>query len=330
MVAAFEAEYRRYRALAEGALSQVDDNSLKEPAPGGGNSLATLVQHVAGNLLSRFTDFLVSDGEKPWRGREAEFVDRGASRAELDAFWLEGWAALEGALECLADGDLGRAVTIRGQPLTVREALVRSLAHTSNHVGQMVLLARSVKGNAWRFLSIAPGASAEYNKAPNREKPPRTVPASQEEIVARIVKAFDGPCWHGPALTEILDGVDAKTARARPALGVHSIAEQVRHIIYWAEDTRLRFEGAQPQHPELEADWPTVEILGDAHWHKLVEQLRIAHVNLAEVVRAYPRTRLAEIVPGCKVTFEIMAIGIPEHAAYHGGQIALLKRMLRS
>jgi hypothetical protein len=73
-----------------------------------------------------------------------------------------------------------------------------------------------------------------------------------------------------------------------------------------------------------------VEILGDAHWHKLVEQLRIAHVNLAEVVRAFPRTRLAEIVPGCKVTFEIMAIGIPEHAAYHGGQIALLKRMLRS
>jgi len=329
MIAAFEAEYRRYRMLAEGALGQVDEKALRKEMHGGGNSLAILVQHVAGNFLSRFTDFLTSDGEKPWRDREAEFADRGFGRAELDALWEKGWATLEDALSKLYDGDLGRTLTIRGQQLTVREALVRSLAHASYHVGQMVLLARSLKGRAWRFLSIAPGASADYNAAPTREKPPLPAPAPQEEMAKRIVRAFEGSAWHGPALGEILAGVDAEAASARPAPGVHSIAEQVQHVIFWAEDTRLRFNGAQPPSPAPEADWPAVDSLDDAGWRVLVGELRAVHIALADTVRSFPRTRLAETVPGRKVTFEFMALGIPEHAAYHGGQIALLKRMLR-
>src|SRR5207249_5421351 len=124
-------EYRRYKALAEGALAQLSDGEICTPAPGAGNSIATICWHISGNLRSRFTDFLTSDGEKPWRNREEEFQARSVTKAELLAHWEEGWSSLFMALGALDDADLGRTVTIRGQALGVDEALHRSLAHTS-------------------------------------------------------------------------------------------------------------------------------------------------------------------------------------------------------
>ncbi len=176
LLSSIEAEYRRYKLLAESAIEQLEDKDLRRSlAEGSGNCVATIVGHVAGNLESRFTDFLTSDGEKPWRNRDSEFELRAETRAELVQRWERGWARLQGSLASLSDADLTRTVTIRGVPHAVHEALHRSLAHTSYHVGQIVLVARSLRGSGWRFLSIPPGASAEYNRNPDMEKGPRPV-----------------------------------------------------------------------------------------------------------------------------------------------------------
>jgi len=172
VVASIEGEYQRYKALGEGAFNQLNETDLVRPAPGEGNSVTTLVWHIAGNLASRFSDFLTSDGEKPWRDRESEFARRAITRAELVRKWETGWQALSGTLQTLSDEDLARTVTIRGVPLSVTEALHRSLTHASYHVGQIVFLAKSILGPDWKYLSIPPGQSGEYNKAPDREKPP--------------------------------------------------------------------------------------------------------------------------------------------------------------
>jgi uncharacterized damage-inducible protein DinB len=171
IVASIRAEYLRYKALAEAAIAQLSETELAMPGAGGGNSILVICWHVAGNLRSRFTDFLTSDGEKPWRNRDEEFRARAATRDELLAHWEEGWAALLDTLGGLADSDLARTVTIRGQPLRVHEALHRSLAHASYHVGQVVYAARGIRGEAWRFLSIPPGQSERYNAQPAFEKP---------------------------------------------------------------------------------------------------------------------------------------------------------------
>ena len=171
IVASIRAEYLRYKALAEAAIAQLSDSELTTPGAGGGNSILTICWHVGGNLRSRFTDFLTTDGEKPWRDREAEFEARAATRAEMLAHWEAGWAALLETLDGLTDEHLARTVTIRGQPLRVHEALHRSLAHASYHVGQVVYVARGLRGEAWRFLSIPPGQSAQYNAHPAFEKP---------------------------------------------------------------------------------------------------------------------------------------------------------------
>jgi len=169
IVQSISAEYRRYKALAESALEQAPEPALSEPGPSGGNSLATICWHVSGNLQSRFTDFLTSDGEKPWRQREEEFAARTVTRAELMAKWNLGWDALLATLTDLTDPDLAKTVTIRGQALTVHEALHRSLAHTSYHVGQIVYVAHAIRGQEWRYLSIPPGQSETYNAHPTDE-----------------------------------------------------------------------------------------------------------------------------------------------------------------
>jgi uncharacterized damage-inducible protein DinB len=171
LLEAIEEEYRRYRALAEAAIRQLGPDDLdRKPVPEA-NSVAILVWHLSGNLKSRFTEFLTSDGEKPWRKRDEEFEERRVSHDELLAKWNEGWEVLLATLAALSDDDLGASVTIRGQALTVREALMRSLAHASYHVGQMVLIARALRGSAWSFLSIPPGGSAAYNAAPVLDRP---------------------------------------------------------------------------------------------------------------------------------------------------------------
>ena len=171
-VGSIEGEYRRYKAYGEGAIGQLADEQLSRTSGAGGNSIARLVWHVSGNLESRFTDFLQSDGEKPWRDREAEFADRTVSRAELREKWEKGWAVLFQALAELTDEQLNATVKIRGVPLAVHEALHRSLAHASYHVGQIVFLAKALRGAEWRHLSIPPGGSAAYNQNPFAEKPP--------------------------------------------------------------------------------------------------------------------------------------------------------------
>lgn len=173
MLEDFVDEYRRYRRISERALAQISDPALNHISAPDGNSAAMLVRHLSGNLASRFTDFLSSDGEKPWRDREQEFAERPYTRAEIDRLWTDGWQALETTLAMLTDADLARTVTIRGERWTVHAALARSLAHVAYHAGQLVLLARQSAPEEWQWLSIPKGKSAAYNAAPYLERPAR-------------------------------------------------------------------------------------------------------------------------------------------------------------
>jgi len=162
LIQSIRSEYERYKALAEGAVRQVGDEELSKPGPNGGSSLAIICWHISGNLRSRFTEFLTSDGEKPWRNRDEEFDDRAVTRDEFLTKWEDGWRALFAALDGLSDDQLRATVTIRGQALKVHEALHRSLAHTAYHVGQMVYLAKAFRGEQWGSLSIPRGQSQSY------------------------------------------------------------------------------------------------------------------------------------------------------------------------
>ncbi len=157
-------EYRRYKALADAAIAQVGDEELGYAGHDGGNSIEMLIRHIAGNLKSRFTEFRTSDGEKPWRHRDDEFESAGLSRTELLQAWDDSWSVLFVELEKLGDGDLSSTVTVRRQPLRIDEALHRSLAHTAYHVGQIVFMAKAMRGGGWRTLSIPKGKSEEYNQ----------------------------------------------------------------------------------------------------------------------------------------------------------------------
>lgn len=173
MLQDFIDEYTRYRLIGQRALAQMPDAALNHLPAVDGNSAAMIVFHVSGNLMSRFTDFLTADGEKPWRARDEEFSDRSCSRADVDALWAAGWGALERTLARLTDADLTGTVTIRQQELTVHAALCRSLAHVSYHVGQIVLLARMLASQPWQYLSIPKGESVAYNANATLEKAPR-------------------------------------------------------------------------------------------------------------------------------------------------------------
>jgi len=165
-------EFERYRIIAEKAMEQVSDDYLNQVVGAGGNSIAVIVRHISGNLISRFTDFLTSDGEKPWRNRDSEFDEVVYSREEMNDLWNKGWEVVKSAVSQLNDSDLQKQVTIRGVSLTVQEALLRSVAHTAHHIGQIVLLARILKGSEWKSLSIPKNKSKEYNLNPTREKKP--------------------------------------------------------------------------------------------------------------------------------------------------------------
>lgn len=172
MVKDFIDEYRRYRHIGERALQQLPEPALNRVSAPDGNSPAMIVRHLSGNLKSRFTDFLTSDGEKSWRDRDEEFAERAYSRGDVERMWEAGWAALEYALAELTDADLSRQVMIRGQTLRVHAALCRSLSHASYHVGQLVLLARQGAVAPWQWITIPKGESTGYNANPNLEKGP--------------------------------------------------------------------------------------------------------------------------------------------------------------
>jgi hypothetical protein len=160
-------EFRRLKQLADSSLSQLDDEDVFVPAPNEGNSAAILMKHMSGNMLSRWRDFLTTDGEKPDRDRDSEFVILEADdRKTLDIRWEKGWACLFDALDSISDADLARQVFIRGEPHTVLQAINRQLTHYAYHTGQIVYLAKGLTGPRWRTLSIGKGESKAFNEDP--------------------------------------------------------------------------------------------------------------------------------------------------------------------
>ncbi len=158
--------FRQYKKHAERALEQVPDEHLCTALDGESNSIAVIMKHIAGNMRSRWTDFLTSDGEKPDRNRDAEFEDPPATRAALMETWEDGWARLFAALEPLAEADLGRTVYIRREAHSVMQAINRQVGHVGMHIGQIVLLAKhfASRNESWRPLTIPRGKSAEFNQ----------------------------------------------------------------------------------------------------------------------------------------------------------------------
>lgn len=156
--------FRQYKKLAERAMEQVSDEQLCTTLDGETNSIATIVKHLAGNMRSRWTDFLTTDGEKPNRNRDAEFTDPPATRAALLEAWESGWQAVFSGLEPLSDADLGRTVTIRGEAHSVMQALNRQVAHCTMHVGQIVFLAKHLSAAHWKPLTVPRNQSAELNR----------------------------------------------------------------------------------------------------------------------------------------------------------------------
>ena len=161
IINAFEANKR----LADRAVEQVPDDRLHVALDAHTNSIAVIMKHVAGNLTSRWTDFLTTEGEKPGRNRDDEFVDSFSSRTELLDCWERGWACLLKSLKSLTPEDFGKTVMIRGEPHTVPLALERSLGHTCYHIGQIVQVARVHAGEKWDTLTIPKGGSEQFNKA---------------------------------------------------------------------------------------------------------------------------------------------------------------------
>ncbi len=156
--------FRQQKDLADRSIAQLSDAELFHSLDEESNSVAVIMKHMAGNLHSRFTDFLTTDGEKPGRRRDQEFViEAGTSRQQILEYWEAGWRCLFAALEPLGPGDLQRKVTIRGQQHTVIEAILRQLAHHSHHAGQILLLAKHLRGKQWKTLSIPRGQSEAFN-----------------------------------------------------------------------------------------------------------------------------------------------------------------------
>ena len=160
----FIVEYASYRRIGEKAISQVSDEDLNRAVSVDNNSIAVLVRHISGNFVSRFTGFLTSDGEKPWRDRDSEFAETSYDRKSVEAMWARGWDVLESELAKLSDEQLSDTVFIRGEAWTVHAALCRSLAHVAMHVGQIVLLARIFAEENWKWISIPKGKSREFNE----------------------------------------------------------------------------------------------------------------------------------------------------------------------
>jgi len=156
--------FRFYKKMGEGAMEQVPDEQLFAALDGEMNSIAIMVKHMAGNMRSRWTDFLISDGEKPDRDRDSEFMAPPDTRESLMRLWDQGWAKVFEALEPLSEADMQRTVTIRGEAHSVMQAVNRQIAHYSYHVGQMVFLAKHFRASEWKSLSVPRNKSAEFNR----------------------------------------------------------------------------------------------------------------------------------------------------------------------
>lgn len=156
--------FRYYKGLGEKAIAQLSDEQVLQKPNDASNSIALIVHHLSGNMISRFTEFLTSDGEKPWRDREAEFTEAYPNKAVMMEAWEKGWNCLLGTVEGLRAEDLSRIVYIRNEGQTVMEAVQRQLAHYSSHIGQILYQAKNLKGHGFQSLSIPKGGSADFNK----------------------------------------------------------------------------------------------------------------------------------------------------------------------
>ncbi|HEU4718367.1 MAG TPA: DUF1572 family protein [Bacteroidia bacterium] len=154
-------EFSRMKKSGDAVLSRLNEKEIDFSFSANDNSVRVIVQHMAGNLLSRWTDFLTSDGEKSWRNRDAEFEAQALAKAELVEKWEEGWKTLFSALENLTEKDVLREVTIRNEKLTVMQAIFRQISHYAYHTGQLVLIAKHIRGEEWQSLTIPKGKSAE-------------------------------------------------------------------------------------------------------------------------------------------------------------------------
>lgn len=156
--------FRYYKKLGEGAIAQLNDEEVLRQPNDASNSIALIVHHVSGNMLSRWTDFLTSDGEKPWRNREAEFDEAYPNKKTMMDAWEKGWDCLLSAVDSLKPEDLSTIIYIRNEGQTVMEAIQRQLAHYPHHVGQILYQAKIIKGNEFKSLSIPKGGSDHFNK----------------------------------------------------------------------------------------------------------------------------------------------------------------------
>jgi len=161
---------RSQKRLADGAAAQVSDEEFFRAIDAESNSIALIMKHMAGNMRSRWTDFLTSDGEKPDRHRDSEFVVGGEDRQAIIERWEAGWRTVFETLEALKPEEIDRTVTIRGEPHTVVEAVNRQLSHYGQHTGQIVFLAKHLKSSGWKTLSIARGRSEDFNKQLDEEQ----------------------------------------------------------------------------------------------------------------------------------------------------------------
>ncbi|MCE4043029.1 DUF1572 domain-containing protein [Lysinibacillus fusiformis] len=157
--------FNNVKELGDGALAQLEGAELHWAYNEESNSVAVIVKHVSGNMISRWTDFLTTDGEKTTRNRDDEFINSLSTKEAILAVWEEGWQVFLDALAGITESDLQGYVTIRGEKLAVIDAIERQMAHYSQHIGQMIYIAKQVKGSEWQTLSIARGQSQAFNKA---------------------------------------------------------------------------------------------------------------------------------------------------------------------
>ncbi len=160
----FEAEFQKTKSQIDRSITQLADDELHFQLNPLQNSPACILQHIAGNILSRFTDFLTTDGEKPSRNRESEFTDRHLPREQLLAEWTTAWTTLFTALAPLTDEDLPKIITIRNEPHTVMQAVLRQSTHYAWHAAQIALIAKHLRQQTWQYLTIPPGGSSAFNQ----------------------------------------------------------------------------------------------------------------------------------------------------------------------
>jgi hypothetical protein len=157
------AVFGMYKKLAEQAMAQISDEEFFRQIDPESNSIAIIVKHIAGNMRSRWTDFLTSDGEKPDRDRDSEFIEHDASREEYMRRWHDGWKLVFDALTPLSNADLERKVSIRGEPHSVMQAINRQVAHYANHIGQIIFLCKHYRVSDWKTVSVPRNKSREFN-----------------------------------------------------------------------------------------------------------------------------------------------------------------------